>query len=634
MCAIAVIVGDVHLGGERHLVAANWAVGEPVSKRQGGIGPGSIVEHPVNLRRLLGVSDRKLWPAGLLRLRRPSVPHSHASRVMTSRSGRTGVKPGHRLFLYIAFSINNLRDGSTIAPGVDMKTLGLLLALLALPFLIVTANAQDTDAPEGALIKSAQVSGLAFDQLSPGLRQSIDALVGDRLNRERVAALAARIEAEHPDRVAAIRSVAAPDGEARVVFLVARISDDKDLEANINARYTIESVEIAGVPDANVSQALRDDLQRLVGGRIDDKQIEPLLDRLHAELPGYDITRRTSRGSERGQIRLVFDVRKGESMRLVHFAPPNSKALYHSDQGWSGVLDIPIEHRDHRVTLLFPFGNDDDLIEEYSGYGLRVESRKVGTERLGLSLELSRFHQSWEASTLSALESDPTIPEAYRVRTTISPSATFAISPSLLVNAGASITELESLSHSPDSQMASAAVASISYKRQWTEAAESTQRVYASFAVRSATDALQSDLIYKRYFGSGAYQYLRGNSHVTAEASAGRLTGHAPLFERFSLGDSTTLRGWNKFDIAPAGGDRMFHASLEYGPRAPHDSFVFFVDAGSVWDRGTDSRVRVSTGIGYYSHGMFATLGLPLNANHLGAAFMFGIRGSSVGRRF
>ena len=32
---------------------------------------------------------------------------------------------------------------------------------------------------------------------------------------------------------------------------------------------------------------------------------------------------------------------------------------------------------------------------------------------------------------------------------------------------------------------------------------------------------------------------------------AGVLTGTAPLFERFSLGNTTTLRGWNKYDLAP-----------------------------------------------------------------------------------
>ena len=42
------------------------------------------------------------------------------------------------------------------------------------------------------------------------------------------------------------------------------------------------------------------------------------------------------------------------------------------------------------------------------------------------------------------------------------------------------------------------------------------------------------------------------------------MNGRAPLFERFTLGDSRTLRGWSKFDVAPVGGSRVAHGSLEY----------------------------------------------------------------------
>ena len=71
----------------------------------------------------------------------------------------------------------------------------------------------------------------------------------------------------------------------------------------------------------------------------------------------------------------------------------------------------------------------------------------------------------------------------------------------------------------------------------------------------------------------------------------GGITGDAPLFERFTLGDSTTLRGWNKFDIAPAGGDRVFHQSLEYR----YHGFGVFLDSGSVWNRNAEMRFRLST---------------------------------------
>ena len=118
-----------------------------------------------------------------------------------------------------------------------------------------------------------------------------------------VAELAARIEAERPEVVAAVRGVPRPDGKVRVIFLVARISEDEDLVSNINARYTVEAVEIAGIPETRVSQALRDDLQALAGKQLDPDEAERLEDRLEAELPDFEVRRKISRGTQSGQIR-------------------------------------------------------------------------------------------------------------------------------------------------------------------------------------------------------------------------------------------------------------------------------------------------------------------------------------------
>src|SRR5262245_44758948 len=106
--------------------------------------------------------------------------------------------------------------------GPGMKTVGLLLALL---FLARAAAAQETELHEGALIESAEVQGLAPDRLSAELRRDIQALADQRVNRERIHALIARIEGECPDVIAAARDVLRPDGRVRVIFLVAPIGD-------------------------------------------------------------------------------------------------------------------------------------------------------------------------------------------------------------------------------------------------------------------------------------------------------------------------------------------------------------------------------------------------------------------------
>ena len=296
-----------------------------------------------------------------------------------------------------------------------------------------------------------------------------------------------------------------------------------------------------------MSQELRDDLQDLVGERLDPDQAQRLHDRLAAELSGYSVRRRISRGRESERIRVIFIVGKPDTPRWIDFAPSTSKFVYHSDLKWGGVLDIPMGGGDHRVTLGLVGDNDDGLVEDYFGYRVRLESRKVATERLGLSLEFSDFRPTWRDQTLSAAALDPRIAEVYRERRTIEPLVTFALSPRVRVTAWASVTELKSLLRSADSQMASTANLSIGYDQRWELASGASHEVEASYALRAATTVLESDLDYDRHLVRARYRYRHGRNTVIASVALGCIGGAAPLFERFSLGDAATLRGWSKF---------------------------------------------------------------------------------------
>jgi len=513
-----------------------------------------------------------------------------------------------------------------------MKSLSLLLLIFVLGAPGQAAHAQDIDARaaraqdveprDGAVIESVDLSGLPRDSLSPGLRRELDALTGELLNRQQLSEIAARIEGEHPDVVAAVRYVARPDGQARVVILVARISDDGSLVENINTRYTVESVEIRGVPETDVSRSLRDRLQALVGRRLDHDEADELSDLLEAERPGYSVDRRISRGSERGRIRVVFEFSEKEGTRWIPFTPSRSKFVYDSEQGWSGALDIPMGGRNHRVTAGFAFSNNDDLVEEYSGVGVAFESRKLATDRLGARIGIFRFNDTWRDSTLLALAADPTIPGAYRTRLTIEPSVTFAPTPFVRVTGGVSLSELESLTSPPDSQNANAVVTRVDYDQRWYQTRDVTQRVEASYELRTSAEALESDLSYRRHLGKVRYRFSQRHSTVIANAFFGGITGDAPLFERFTLGDSATLRGWNKYDIAPAGGNRVFYSSLEYRYRA----IGAFLDSGSVWNTNDEMRFRLSSGFGVQTDNAFVTLAFPLNADDLRVTFLMGVR--------
>jgi hypothetical protein len=504
-----------------------------------------------------------------------------------------------------------------------MKTLVLLFAMLAVPWF--SAHAQEPEAAEGTIITSAQVTGLDLARLSPGLQEEIGKLAGSALSRERLKQLASRIEAEQPRFVAAVRAIEDPDGEVRVNFVVARIRSDRDRE-NINARYTIERVEIRGYEERNLNQALLAEMHALVGQRLDSDAADRVETSLKQALPDYDVWRSIGRGGQAGQIRLTFVVRRSEASRWLHFEPVNSNVVYHSEQGWGSYLAFPFMMNDFLLAPIVAIDNGDDLIEEYGGFGLRLEARKIGTERLGASFEWTTFEQDWRAETLATLDLQAHVPRAYESRSTVTPRVTFAFSPRVRVSAGVSISELDPLAGG-ESLMANAAIGSLGYDETWQTASGASHRVDAAFTVRAGSETLESDLVYRRYVGQATYVFRMRRHRVFVAGMGGYISGDAPLFERFSLGNTQTLRGWDKYEIAPIGGQRMFHTSVEYRYRG----FGFFLDSGSVWDEDLAKRVRFATGVTFHPGPVFFTVGVPLNTDHLTAVFAMGLRFTTVG---
>jgi len=524
-----------------------------------------------------------------------------------------------------------------------MRTLFLLLAFV----LAATrpALAQETLAAEGTNISVAGVIGIPFEQLTPELRADIATLAGTPLQRERLQELAQRIEREKPELFAAFRSQAQPDGSVSIAFVVGRISDDPELLANINARYVVENVSVTPKFEPALPKSVMDELQALKGKRLDPEEGTRLSKKIADSLTGFgqlDVKPRFERGSQPGQLRLHFDVT--ETGTWLGFSPlrmrlemaPTPKFVYHAYQGWSTAVDIPITGNDLQFTFGFAIANEDDLIEQYSGVRIRFASRKVGTQRLGAGIELSHYGQSWREATLFAVAADPAIPSAYDGRTTVEPTLTFAFSRHFRVTGGVSVSELETLepldlSHPPDpveldesgqSVMASAGVFGASFDQQWPAGAGRSHEVNASYELRVSSEGLGSDLDYTRHFATAGYRFRNGRSSFIAGARFGRSHGSVPLFERFALGDTATLRGWNKFDINPAGGTRLLYQSLEYRWRCA----AVFVDAGSVWDPSTESSMRWSTGFGCHGDEFFFTLGVPLNADDVRVTFMTGVR--------
>ena len=117
------------------------------------------------------------------------------------------------------------------------------------------------------------------------------------------------------------------------------------------------------------------------------------------------------------------------------------------------------------------------------------------------------------------------------------------------------------------------------------------------------------------------YTWTRGKQVVIDDAMAGVITGKAPLYERFSLGNSSTLRGWNKYEIDPLGGNRMLHNSVEYR----YGVFQAFFDMGAIWDVGETVVARNSAGVGIREGPFSIAVAIPLRDGRIEPVLMIGM---------
>jgi hypothetical protein len=217
----------------------------------------------------------------------------------------------------------------------------------------------------------------------------------------------------------------------------------------------------------------------------------------------------------------------------------------------------------------------------------------LGTPHFGAKVRFETFGMLWKSQTLDNLLLSPTIPGAYRSRQAIEPSVAFAFNRSLYATAGANFTELEMMLPAEHWESAHEATASLVYKSPAFKHGTGTHEFTSGYEIRTGTRTLDSDFVYTRHFWDGGYEGKFGKNKLSFLYQAGRITGNAPLFERFSLGNTQTLRGWNKYDIDPIGGDRVFHLSTEWS----YKYFGVFMDNGSIWNSGQDATNRSSFGV-------------------------------------
>ena len=382
---------------------------------------------------------------------------------------------------------------------------------------------------------------------------------------------------------------------------------------NVNSKYTIEAIEVIPASAAKkVGAEIQSELDALLGTRFDQEAIDKVSRRLANQLH-RKVEHRIEKGAKPEHVKLIF-----EAPRVFEAGADLNKLAYHSKHGITAGL-----HSDFNVgPLNFGVGlqsDSDHLLERYAGYSLGVSGR-VG-ERVRLRFDFESFHQQWNATTLRILDERPDLPGIYRERYHMSPSIAVALLESLTFTAGVDIQHFQTQFPAARYEAANAVTTTLRYRRRWASNA-SRQEVDAGYGLRAATRSFGSDYVYNRHAMTAEYKAEIRNNIVSASFHLGTIAGQAPLYERFTLGDSRTLRGWSKFDVAPVGGSRVAHASLEY----TFHWLGAFYDTGAVWERGENADVKHSVGVSVGGReGLFVALAFPLRAGSIQPVFILGM---------
>lgn len=384
-------------------------------------------------------------------------------------------------------------------------------------------------------------------------------------------------------------------------------------ETNINERYTVESVEITGIDQTRLSRHLRDDVHSLIGQRFSQARLDDLSRVLRRAFPGRSVSVRVSRGTAIDHVKVEIRI-DGHEQRFDLAAP---RALYNSREGWTGEIDATVRAGSSNFTFGV-LSDGDSLLEREAGLRARYENRHVGTDRLRLAFEFSSLHNMWNTATLEGIDNTRLL---YRTRQNFEPLATVLLARPLRASFGFAFQRFQSQFPAAHTEASNAVIFTLRYDRQLEGSGGTQQRVEAGYHLRAATRALDSDYSYNRQTFDFRYALWRGHHRLSTHLTAGALDGFAPLFDRFVLGNSSTLRGWSKYDLAPLGGDRAVANSLEYRYR----SFVVFYDTGAIWNSGTQAVARHSLGAGLRLGELALLVAFPLRNGRADPVFIAGL---------
>ncbi|MGA2725751.1 MAG: BamA/TamA family outer membrane protein [Bryobacteraceae bacterium] len=402
----------------------------------------------------------------------------------------------------------------------------------------------------------------------------------------------------------------------------------QDSDMNVNTRYTVDTVTVAGkgwktdlVSDQNqnqrMSSGLRKDLLALIGQKLNPSELDGLATRLKKELAAREVSHHVQRGDSPEHVRVEFDVRpyRGDMDANV------TKFVYNSQQGWSGAGEVGVGVQQN--SFRFGLVSDGDLLDErYAGISAGYENRHVGTDRVDLKFQFDSYHDQWNNNTLDALAAGGSkeTSDAYRTRQNFQPEVTIALAKPLTLEVGASFERFGEQYPAAHTEASDAMIATLRY-HQRLEEPDNQQDLDASYSLGAATRILDSDFVYTSHAWEMRYQLTHGKHLLSDTFSGGLITGRAPLDDRFVMGNSVYLRGWNKYEIDPLGGNRMVHNSVDYH----YGLFRVFYDTGAIWDEGQAAVPRHSLGVGVRESAFTLAVAFPVRSGHVEPIFMMGV---------
>jgi len=163
---------------------------------------------------------------------------------------------------------------------------------------------------------------------------------------------------------------------------------------NVNSRYVVESIQVSGQDEFTLSKGIHEQIQNLVGENLDTVSLDELSERIRKEIHAKTVTYRIGRGDQPDQVKVNFEVTR-RSVALEVNVP---KFVYHSTQGWTGVVEGVTGYGSSGVTFRL-LSDNDEMVERNTGILARYENKRLGSDRVRLGFQFESYHQRWNRST-------------------------------------------------------------------------------------------------------------------------------------------------------------------------------------------------------------------------------------------